>query len=119
MMIRVIYENGVFRPLDPVPFPEGYIAGVEVPISMKPEFADEWTDPENDGEPLAERIAREIERLTNRTPEEIQAARERLAIAPRFPRPLMPGNTPDEGGKGKWPGDEANDPIREDLERMS
>jgi predicted DNA-binding antitoxin AbrB/MazE fold protein len=112
-------RDGVFRPLDPVPFPEGYVTGVEIPISMLPQFADEWTAENEDRAKTAQEIlARHLEWAKNRTPEDIQAARERLAVGSR-PRTLPPGVTLDDVVRGTWPGDESDEQVRDALERLS
>ena len=60
-----------------------------------------------------------IRKFLNRTPEEIQAARDRIWANSRPPRPLPEGKTLDDVVQGTWPGDETDEEIREMLERLS
>jgi predicted DNA-binding antitoxin AbrB/MazE fold protein len=100
--IQAVYENGVFRPKQPMSLPEG----AEVTVAVTPP-AEETP------------LEREIRRLTSRTPEEIIAAREELERISRPARPLPPGKTLSDMVEGKWPGDETDEQIREALERLS
>ena len=86
--IQAVYQNGVFKPKQPVELPEG----CEVTVSPAPPPAEESA------------LEREIRWLTSRTPEEIMAAREELRKASRPPRPLPPGKTLSDMVEGKWPG---------------
>jgi len=67
----------------------------------------------------ADALARGVAWLTNRTPEEIAAARARVLATASIPRPLPPGKTLIEAVEGTWPGNETDAEIREALERMS
>ena len=97
--IPAIYQNGVFKPKEPVSLPEG----CEVSVLAE--------------EPSALDLA--VRQLTNRTPEQIAIDRERvLALSPP-PRPLPPGKTLADVVVGQWPGDETDAQIRDALERLS
>lgn len=102
--IQAIYQDGVFKPKEPVSLPEGCEVTVEPTV---PPPAEETP------------LEREIRWLTSRTPEEIMKAREELLKASRPARPLPPGKTLSDMVEGKWPGDETDDQIREALERLS
>ena len=65
------------------------------------------------------RLEQEMAWLTNRTPEEIEATRQRLLATSRPPRPIPEGKTLSDMIEGKWPGDETDEQIREALERLS
>lgn len=56
---------------------------------------------------------------TNRTPEEIAAARSRLIQASPPPRELPEGKTLEDVVMGKWPGDETDEQIFEALRKLS
>jgi hypothetical protein len=60
-----------------------------------------------------------IRRFLNRTPEEIQAARERILANSQPPRPLPEGKTLEDVVCGTWPGDETDEEILDMLERLS
>jgi len=97
--IQAVYENGVFKPKEPVSLPDG----CEVSLQMD--------------EPSALDMA--ARRLTGRTPEQVAADRARvLALSPP-PRPLPPGKTLADVVVGRWPGDETDEQIRDALERLS
>lgn len=100
--IQAVYQDGVFKPKQPVNLPDGCEVTVEV------------TPPEDN--PALER---EIRWLMNRTPEEIMAARERILKASRPPRPLPEGKTLTEVVQALWPGDETDEQVREALEKLS
>lgn len=57
--------------------------------------------------------------FTNRTPEEVQEARQRILAASPPPRELPPGKTLLDVVEGKWPGTETDAEIREALDRLS
>ena len=61
----------------------------------------------------------EIERITNRSPEELRANWEHIVSLSRPPRPLPPGKTFDDMVMGQWPGDETDEEIRLALEELS
>lgn len=71
------------------------------------------------GSPKLDRLARAIERMRNRTSEEIQAARERIWAKSPPPRPLPEGKTLEDVVQGTWPGNETDEEILEMLERLS
>ena len=68
---------------------------------------------EDENEPTALEIA--LEKMRNRTPEDIAAAR--ALIQPG--RPLPPGKTLEDMVWGKWPGDETDEEINAALEELS
>jgi hypothetical protein len=67
----------------------------------------------------AESLEAAIARITNRTPEEIAAARERLFAATPPPRELPEGKTVLDVVMGTWPGDETDEQVFEALARLS
>ncbi|MEO2089728.1 MAG: antitoxin family protein [Gemmataceae bacterium] len=101
--IQAIYQDGVFKPKEPVELPEGTEVTVEPAVPPPPETP----------------LEREIRRLTSRTQDEIMAAREEVQKASRPARPLPPGKTLSDMVEGKWPGDETDEQVREALERLS
>lgn len=101
--IQAIYQDGVFKPKQPVSLPEG------TEVTVEP------AAPPTEETPLE----REIRRLTSRTPEEIMAARERILKASRPARPVPEGKTLTEVVQALWPGDETDEQVREALERLS
>jgi hypothetical protein len=56
---------------------------------------------------------------TNRTDEEVTAARTRLIQASPSPRELPEGKTLEDVVTGKWPGDETDEQIFEALRKLS
>lgn len=64
-------------------------------------------------DPIAEAMAR----IANRTPEEIEAAREKAFAASRPPDPLPSGKTWIDMVVGQWPGDETDEEIEEWLRK--
>jgi hypothetical protein len=113
--ITAIYENGVFKPTEPVSLPEGS----EVTVTPSPPGGGASGPPADDDETPGAALARELHWAMNRTEADILAARERLDKASSPPRPLPPGKTLDDMVRGKWPGDETDEQIREALERLS
>lgn len=99
--IRAVYQDGVFKPKEPVSLPEG------CEVTVEPDARAETP------------LDREIRWLTTRTPEQIEAARERVLKASRPARPLPDGKTLADMVGGQWPGDETDDQVREALERLS
>jgi len=97
--IQAIYQNGVFKPKEPVSLPEGFEVSVET------------------GEPSPLDLA--ARRLTGRAPEQIAADRDRILALSSPPRPLPPGKTLADVVVGQWPGDETDEQIRDALERLS
>lgn len=74
-------------------------------------------DDDNDKDPFA--LDRAIERMKNRTPEEIEETRKRIFAASKPPRPLPEGKTIFDVLCGKWPGDETDEEIEEALRKLS
>ena len=66
-----------------------------------------------------ETLADIVHRMTNRTPEQKLADRERLMKTARRGRPLPEGKTLDDVLRGQWPGDETDQEIRDILARLS
>ncbi len=66
-----------------------------------------------------EALARAVAAMTNRTPEEIEAARARLFAQSRPPRPLPEGKTLLDVISGQWPGDETDEEVFEALRKLS
>jgi len=66
-----------------------------------------------------EAVREYIERIANRTPEEIEANRVASIAASPKPRPLPPGKTLADVMCGKWPGDETDEQVLDALEEMS
>ena len=64
-------------------------------------------------------LAAAVRRLTSRTPEQVLAAREQLLKTARRGRPLPAGKALIEVVEGTWPGDETDEQIRADLEKLS
>ncbi|MGL4422627.1 MAG: hypothetical protein ACRCZF_18305 [Gemmataceae bacterium] len=60
-----------------------------------------------------------IQRMVNRTPEQILADRAEVLKTVRTGRTLPTGKTFFDVVEGKWPGDETDDQIREALEKLS
>lgn len=61
----------------------------------------------------------EIERITNRSPEELRANWEHILSVSPPPRPLPPGKTLADVLAGQWPGDETDEEILAALEELS
>lgn len=72
-------------------------------------------DDDNDPDALAKAMAK----LLNRTPEEIEQARERIFATSRPPRPLPEGKTLGDVLLGQWPGDETDEQVFEALRKLS
>lgn len=64
-------------------------------------------------------LVRAVAAMTNRTPEEIEAARARLFAKSRPPRPLPEGKTLQDVLSGQWPGDETDEEVYEALRKLS
>jgi hypothetical protein len=64
-------------------------------------------------------LKKAISSFFNRTPEELEQARERLLNASRPPRPLPEGQTLVDAVSGKWPGDETDEEVFEALRKLS
>lgn len=60
-----------------------------------------------------------INRMVNRTPEEIAEAQMRAIAACKPRNEIPPGKTLFDMVAGKWPGDETDEQIQEALERLS
>lgn len=104
--IHAVYEGGVFKPTEPVALPENTTV----------EFEPRVVPPPVSSNPAIQAF---VDWLRNRTPEEIEKAREEGRKASRPPAPLPPGKTLSDMVEGKWPGDETDEQIREALERLS
>lgn len=100
--IRAIYENGVFRPTQPVSLPDG---------------AEVVVEPQAVEEPTA--LEREIAWLLGRTDADKEETCRRLSALSPPPRPIPEGKTLSDMVEGTWPGDETDEQIREALERLS
>ena len=72
---------------------------------------------ETDEDPHA--LERAIERMKNRTPEEVEETRKRILEASRPARPLPEGKTIFDVICGQWPGDETDEEIAEALRKLS
>jgi hypothetical protein len=72
---------------------------------------------EIDEDPRA--LERAIERMKNRTPEEIEAARANAIEQYKPECPLPEGKTIFDVVYGQWPGDETDEEVAEALERLS
>ncbi len=66
-----------------------------------------------------EALIKAVTKLLNRTPDEIEQARERLLQASRPPRPLPAGQTLFDAVCGSWPGDETDEQVFEALRKLS
>lgn len=75
------------------------------------------TDEDSDTNPNA--LAEAMQRLFNRTPEEMEEARLRLLQRSRRARPLPEGMTFVDVVCGKWPGDETEEQVLEALGKLS
>lgn len=64
-------------------------------------------------------LAEAIQRLTSRTPAEIDVDRARILALTEEPRPLPEGKTLADVVVGQWPGDETDEEMRELLEELS
>lgn len=104
--IQAVYADGVLTPKVPLDLPEGSV------VEFTPHVVQEQ-------EQFVERLERELEAMMNRTPEEIQAACDRIDAKSTPPRPLPPGMTFAEVVQGCWPGDESDEQVAEALERLS
>ena len=101
--IQAIYQDGVFKPKEPVSLPEACEVQLQIVF------------------PLAEnpRLEQELTRLRQRSPEQVAEARERILKASRPARPLPDGKSLSDMVEGKWPGDETDEEIRLALEELS
>jgi predicted DNA-binding antitoxin AbrB/MazE fold protein len=97
--IQAVYQNGVFKPKEPVSLPDGFEVSVDT------------------GDTSALDLA--ARKLTGRTAEQVAADRDRLLASSPPPRPLPPGKTLADVVVGQWPGDETDEQIRDALERLS
>jgi predicted DNA-binding antitoxin AbrB/MazE fold protein len=104
-VIQAIYENGVFKPTQPVSLPEGARVVFE-PVEVE--------DPS-----ALERELAWAESLKMRTDAEIEATRRRLDALSRPPAPIPEGKTLSDMVEGTWPGDETDEQINEALKRLS
>lgn|GEM_PF-1063240 len=67
----------------------------------------------------SEALNRAISGLINRTPEEIEAARARLLVQSRPPRPRPEGKTFMDVIAGQWPDSEPDEEVFEALRKLS
>lgn len=104
-IIRAIYENGVFRPTQPVSLPEGAEVVLEFEEVVEPNI-------------LTQEIAW-AESLKNRTDAELEEDRRRLFAMSPPPRPIPEGKTLSDMVEGTWPGDETDEQINEALKKLS
>jgi hypothetical protein len=74
-------------------------------------------DDDDDKDPFA--LDRAIERMKNRTPEEIESAQTQAIREYKPERPLPEGKTIFDVICGKWPGDETDEEIAEALRKLS
>ncbi|MDX2045015.1 MAG: hypothetical protein SF097_27635 [Acidobacteriota bacterium] len=74
---------------------------------------------DNDDDTDPDALAKAMASLLNRTPEEIEQARERIFAASRPPRPLPEGKTLEDVLRGQWPGDETDEQVFEALRKLS
>ena len=117
--IHAIYEGGVFKPTAPVSLSEGCEVEFEPRLVATPvSLADQPPDPDYDPDTLQRALAW-LEGLKNRTDEEIEEARRRLAEGSPPPRPIPEGKTLEDMVVGTWPGDETDEQINEALKRLS
>lgn len=103
--IPATYQNGVFKPKQPVSLPEGCEVTVETIDTERP-----------DGMSALER---EIRWLTTRTPEAIARAREEIFSNSRPPRSIPEGKTLSDMIRGQWPGEETDEEVHDALEQLS
>jgi predicted DNA-binding antitoxin AbrB/MazE fold protein len=99
--IHAIYEDGVFKPTQPVALPE------PCEVEFEPRVV------------VASRLEQELSWLANRSAEAIEEARRRLFALTPPPTPIPEGKTLSDMVEGKWPGDETEEQVREALERLS
>jgi hypothetical protein len=71
------------------------------------------------GEAVPTALDAAVLRTTNRSPEEIEAARTTVLATARPARPLPPGKTWLEVISGQWPGDESDEQIKTALDELS
>jgi predicted DNA-binding antitoxin AbrB/MazE fold protein len=104
MTVHAIFQDGVFKPTQPVALQDG----TEVTFDPVVAEAAKGTD-----------LERAIQRIQSRTPQQIEADRQRLLASSRPPRPLPPGKTLADVVVGTWPGDETDEEINAELEKLS
>lgn len=68
---------------------------------------------------VPEMLTQEIEWMTDRSPEDVRAARERILGTSPPAREIPEGKTIVDMVVGKWPGTETNAEIQEALDRIS
>ena len=107
--IHAIYENGVFKPKEPVLLPE----------ACEVEFEPRLVSLPAEAPPRLEAELAWLEGLKSRTDAEIEAARRRLDALSPPPAPIPEGKTLSDMVEGKWPGDETDEQINEALKRLS
>jgi|GEM_PF-2253196 len=103
--IAAVFENGIFRPVEPISLPEG----CEVLVQLR--------NPILSGtETLLER---EIAWLTQRSSAEIEQTRLQVFSQSTSARLLPPGQTLSDVVEGQWPSDESEEEIQKALERLT
>jgi len=70
-------------------------------------------------EPERDYLQEAIDRMNNRTPEQILADRAEIFANSPTPTPIPPGKTFEDMVVGRWPGDETDEQIRVALEELS
>lgn len=105
--IHAIYENGIFKPTEPVALPEACEVELRI-VSPLPE------------EPsILEQELAWLEGLKNRSEKELEEYGRRLDSLSPPPRPIPEGKTLSDMVEGRWPGDETDEQINEALKRLS
>lgn len=107
--IHAIYENGVFKPTEPVALPE----------ACEVEFEPRIVSPLPEAPSRLEAELAWLESLKHRTEAEVEETRRRLDALSRPPAPIPEGKTLSDMVEGKWPGDETDEQINEALKRLS
>ena len=82
-------------------------------------YLEELAEQDSVADPMPELLEEAIRRTTSRTTEQVLADREAILKTARRARPLPPGKTLADVVAGTWPGDESDDEIRMQLERLS
>ncbi len=82
-------------------------------------YLEELAEQDSVADPMPELLEEAIRRMTSRTPEQVLADRETILKTARRARQLPPGKTLADVVAGTWPGDESDDVIRMQLERLS
>ena len=104
--IHAIYEDGVFKPKEPVSLPEACEVEFEPRVVTAPDAP-------------TTRLEQELAWLANRSEADKEEAQRRLSALTPPPTPIPEGKTLSDMVEGKWPGDETDEQIRAALERLS